>query len=522
MPTWVDALTIGIEAAASQPAPEEPGQGREGKQNSLWPYLPSGSINGRATMTERPETLGSFTALVNPIDSERVFRGLDLSDNALDKLPTWKLLEILVDINPELSSALWTFCRSCNPGWKCTVHTGYGEAAPKSAAGQEVIDGFIRHLKNLYGSVDIPINRLIIGAFMRGAFYGELVLGSDARTPIDIATPDPRRAKFMPFYHPLRGKIWLLGQVINGEWQRLDQYATIRYLPIDPLPDSPYGRSVGAAALFTAIFLLSLMRDLKRVVQQQGYPRIDLEIPVEEILKLMPEMDQNDPEKFLLWAQAVIAQVEEAYSKLQPDDAYVHLSTVKVHRAVGTVDANSLSAVSGLISALERQVVRAVKTMPLLMSVAEGTSETQANRQWEIYVAGVKSLQHLGESLLEHLFQQVLTAQGIAGIVRFRFAELRASELLRDAQTMQLNLLNAWNSYRLGYTDQATSARMGAGVVKPDQDTPRFVDSGLTTPQAIMSNASASPGASPDPIAPQPPSASIDGAEQLSVDGGIV
>ena len=509
---YLEAIGYGIRVAGAPSIEPDAPQGERQR-----PSIPPNSVGVRVAMTgQSSQAFGASFGVFEPTDSETTFHRLDLTDSAMDKLPPWKLLEILVDINPELSSALWTFARSCNPGWTCSVHTSRAETAPKSKIGQDTTDAFLRVLTELYGSVDIQINRLFIGAFLRGAFYGELVLSDDHRTPIDLATPDPKKARFEPMDDRLRGRIFVLGQYIRGEFVRLDGYPTIRYIPVDPLPGKPYGRPIGAAALFTALFLLSLMRDLKRVVQQQGYPRIDIEIAIDELLKIMPPDMQQDPQAFLEWSQAVIAQIEEAYRRLQPDDAFIHLSNVKVNKNVGTVDSSSLSAVATLIAALERQCVRALKSMPLLLAVQEGTNESQANRQWEIYVAGIKALQHLCENLMEHLLQQALTAQGIVGFVRFRFAELRASELLRDAQVMQIHLQNAWNAYRYGYVDQDTAARMAVGATKADQDEPRYIDGGLATPETIEAKATTADAATDEPATVNDPGAdaAVDSEEQ--------
>ena len=43
-----------------------------------------------------------------------------------------------------------------------------------------------------------------------------------------------------------------------GQWVALDR-DTIRYVPIDPFPGKPTGRSLAAPALFPALFLIALL-----------------------------------------------------------------------------------------------------------------------------------------------------------------------------------------------------------------------------------------------------------------------
>ena len=160
----------------------------------------------------------------------------------------------------------------------------------------------------------------------------------------------------------------------------------------------------------------------------------------------------------------------------------MHTSVIEVNRPVGTVDAHSLGAVEAIIKSLERMSIKALKTMPLLMGVNEASTETHANRQWELYAQGVRSLQHLTEAALEQLLQLALRAEGIQADVRFRFAELRAAEELRDQQTLALKIANYDKLYWAGIISQEEYA-LAVVNHKPDQADPRLQ---LNNPQAEM------------------------------------
>lgn len=251
------------------------------------------------------------------------------------------------------------------------------------------------------------------------------------------------------------------------------------YVPVDPLPGIPFGQSLCSSAVFPVLFSLSLLHDLRRVVSQQGYPRLDIEVVMEKLVASMPADLRSDPVAGERWIKSVIKQVSDSYTALEPDDAYVHTDVTKVNRPVGTVDSSSLGAIDGLMAALDRQAVRSLKTMPLLFGINEATSETHANRQWEVHVAGVKALQHMCEGLLERLFTLALQAQGVQSHVRWRFAELRGAELLRDEQVRALKLRNAALAYALGYISQDEAAQWGAEMQEADEDEPRIPNAGI-------------------------------------------
>lgn len=438
----------------------------------------------RATLVDAVERSKTIRGTIEPPRPNEKWRNLDLDTETLSKMAPDTLLEMLTDVSPDISRALWDFLRMCNPGWEAIAIDLKGKQIGGPA--QEALDAFLLQLKALYGSLDVVIGRLYIGAFLRGGFFGELVLDRTGKRPIDFATPDPRAARFRWKEDRDRGGFWQLGQWQNGTWIDIPD-PTVRYIPIDPPPGSPYGRPLAMPALFTAIFLVGLLHDLRRVVAQQGYPRLDIEVSIDEILKAMPEDLEEDPQAFKEFVEDTLAAVTEVYASLQPDDAYVHTSGIKVNRPVGAVDASSLGAVDGLIRALERMTIRALKTMPLLMGSNEGVTETSANRQWEVYAAGVKALQHLAESLLEYLFGLALQAQGIPAAVKFRFAELRASELMRDAQVQQLRTQNAWLAWLYGWISHDEAALEAVGH-KADLEEPRYLPSNLVPNAATMPN----------------------------------
>ncbi len=114
-------------------------------------------------------------------------------------------------------------------------------------------------------------------------------------------------------------------------------WPTITYTPIDALPGIPYGRPLASPALFSTIFLVGLMHDLRRVVAQQGYPRLDLAVNVEKLLATMPPDLATEPATVKDWINGAVSEIQKMYATLQPDDAYIHTDVVEVNRPVGTV-----------------------------------------------------------------------------------------------------------------------------------------------------------------------------------------
>jgi hypothetical protein len=411
---------------------------------------------GRVSVDNPQDMLATSLSYLAPTNEYWREHQLDL--RRLNHVKTPKLLELLSDLSPDLSRALWDFILLCNPGYEAKAFKPGTETIDKAA--QKALDAFLDNLHGPYTVQNVVPAKVIIGsmfmcAFLRGAIAAELVLDDAGRMPLEIATPDPEYIRFKRMLDPERGPVWQMGQWQLGVFVELDR-PTIGYVPVHPFPGRPEGRSLAMPAVFSVLFLIGMLHDLRRVIAQQGYPRHDIVVLLEKLVNSMPEEERADPVAVQDWVKGVIKEIGDVYNGLPPDAAYVHTDVVEMKDPKGVIDARSLGAVDGIIKSLERMSVRALKSFPLMFGINEASSETHANRQWEIMAAGIKSIQQLCENLLERMLNIALQVQGIQAVVQFRFAELRAAELLRDAQVEYLRAAVA----RTKYATMAGSARM--------------------------------------------------------------
>lgn len=469
---------------------------------------PRGSGSRMRVTTDMPgiSLMPGYSYIEPPPSAETDWQIAELDSLTLYRATPERLMELLIDLSPDDNRAQFDWSRELNPGWSYTVMVPGTETQHEQ--GYQLVEAFCDRLKMLYGSVDIPINRMFMGVFMRGASFCELVLGRDKHIAIDLATPDPSIVRFRRVEDPQRGLIFEPGVLSRGGISVDDgwvSYAlpTIKYLPLDPMPGKPYGRPMISAALYTSIFLLGMLHDLRRVIAQQGYPRPDIEVVWEQLRTQMPsEMDQ-DSEEAAQWIAAIVQQVATAYAQLQPEDAYVHTDVVKLNRPVGTLDASSLGSLGSLIEALERMMVRALKTAPFMMAVADGTTETQANRQWEAHLQGVKSVQHLVESALEGILEYYLMVNGILADVEWRFAVNRKGDELRDAMAEQQRIANEREKLAAGWTEQDEASM---AITEHDASEPEPRDGAwLTAVDIAEATKPAEPEQEPEPVASEEP-----------------
>ena len=473
MPTFSDRIktawaALGGRGPEAMPAPSE-----RATPPLVAASVPLGGQRGRLTTDGISNALGSFGMVAAArADRGRNWRARDLDSKTLDRISTPELIEMLADLSPEVNSALWHFVRFCNPGYEINAYQPGGQVVNEKA--QALIDQFLARISQQHGAANVVFDQFFIGAYLRGAMFGEVIL-DDKGQPVGLVAVDPQVAEYVEADDPILGSVWLLGQKGgNGQFVPL-AYPTIRYVPIDPLPGyAPYGRAMVTPAIFVCLFLIGLMHDLRRVVAQQGYPRIDIAILLENLRQAMPADQRENVAAFRAWVDEAIKDVQAAYAALQPDHAFVHTDVAQVNGAVGAIDSQSLGALDGIIQALERMIIRGLKAMPLALGHHDGSTETYANRAWEIHAATIKSVQHLAETMLGDLFTVALEAQGVAASVVVKFAELRASEMLRDEQTRAMQIANAASMYDRGWISQDAASELVTGQ-PADNWRPRFV-----------------------------------------------
>jgi hypothetical protein len=463
--TIVPVAAASSKSAASQPRPAYLGGLRaEGKRLRLTQDDPNAAY-AKALSWFAPDYEADLHA--GGFDPETI--------TALDKET---LKDLLITSNPEVSYGRWNFLRLENPGWEFQVFPlGAEDEGTEDAQGHAVIEGFFQTIKEREGSVNVPLNQILANVFRNGDVFAEVVFDRSGRNALRLATPDSRTVQFDRVTDPVLGQIMRPYQRTGPNQEDkvyLDDKPTVRFVPLDAAPGTRKGTAIMSATLFSSTFRMGLLHDLRRVIAQQGWPRIDIKV-VSEALHL--EMQRNpelaaDPEAAKAWYDETFEQIRAEYGLLQPDDAYVHPDWVEVAGPVGTVDAQALGSIETVSNIIDQQDVRAQKTQPILLGMTPSTTETQANRQWEIAAAGHKAVQHLVEEVLESLLTVVLNAAGRQGRVVFRFSELRAAEMLRDAQVEALNISNARAKYEAGIFSQDQVAE-ALGVDKPDVPEPR-------------------------------------------------
>lgn len=435
---------------------------------SLRPYA------GRRISMENPALMGNGLEIMAQFSRSEYWQQTTLSsrfntDN-FSKISITDLAELLTELSPEVSAALWYYLLCCNSGYEINVYKPGTETTYEEA--KKYLMDSLAKLGRYHGTLNTYFDKTFMAIFLRGSFLYELVLAKNGKDFVDLAAPDPKTLHFRRQLDPERGQIWDFGQYQNGEFVSLN-IPTVRYVPLHPFPGSIVGRPMISPVFFTSIFLMSVLRDLKRVIQQQGYMRLDLKVMFEKLKDQMPEDAQGDPSKVKAWSDGVIGEIMDFYAQLEADDAFVHSDAVEMGAPVGTASSNSLQAMDALFKLLERMACRGLKTLPSLLGMEDHGNQASDNRKFEFYQKGNETIQRMVETGFGDECKLILQARGFQADVSVQFAQMRASEELRDAQIDLIKSKIAAFWYDRGWYSQDEAAKLATGKDAADQEEPR-------------------------------------------------
>ena len=422
---------------------------------------PSGDWRSAAggRLVKEQEKAFEFYAIQAPNAGLDRWRTIRYTEKQLLSLPTEKLIDTALEMVPAMDKALYDWAIFCNPGY---------EIVAEPVAADRCCKEFIQRLDDRpHENFSSLLNQIYNMLFAKGGVLLELVLDPETFEGRHIAIMEPETVSFKWVDTEPLGPHWEIGQWKNMTWEPIYDEG-VKFIALRPERRNPSGRAMISSSVLPSIFMLVFVRELREVIRHQGYPRLDIEIISELVRENAPDHILGDPGAEAAYMQAIINQIDQTMKKLEPRDVYIDLDDVKMNAPVGTTNHQVLAGVDTIIDYEMKQIIQGLKTMSVLLGHNDTTTETYATREWEIYMAAIRSAQDEVASVLEQFLKIVCQAAGIqAKRISFKFRELRDSEALRYAQVDKQNLENLQLKHEL----------IAAGV--PREDIEKALSSGL-------------------------------------------
>lgn len=206
-------------------------------------------------------------------------------------------------------------------------------------------------------------------------------------------------------------------------------------------PTTIYSYSTFVSSINTIAARQQVINDLYRIMQKTGYPRLDIAVVEEVLLKNIPVNIKNDQTLSREWMNTRLAEVRGTFENIRADQAVVHWDSVQPS-ILNDKNPGMAVDISAVIETLNAQNQAGLKTMSTV--IGRGTSGVNTSSvEARIAAMNADELNEPVADILSNMFSFILHQTGYQGFaeVSFTKAELRPDlelETMRALKTARL------------------------------------------------------------------------------------
>lgn len=250
-------------------------------------------------------------------------------------------------------------------------------------------------------------------------------------------------------------------------------------------PATPYSHSFFAAAINTIASRAKIINDLYRIMNYTGYPRIEVKVVEEVLMKNCPKAYQNDEAKKAQWVTEQLTAITNRFVTLQPTSPIVHTDSAEVS-IINEKMAGASLQVSEIIDMLNAQNQAGLKVVATVLGRGTAGVNT-ASTETIIFSKSADAFNRPMEDIMSRILTLALRIAGFEGYCEFKFdpVELRPALELENQKTMLQSRLMTQLSYGL-ITDDEFHLRVNGELAAdgvPELSGTRFLEeqSGVDT-----------------------------------------
>ena len=139
------------------------------------------------------------------------------------------------------------------------------------------------------------------------------------------------------------------------------------------------------------------------------------------------------------------------YNNLEHDDTYFH----DVDEEIGvTGSGGTWPDIEQIYSIFRYRLILALKEMPTLMGVVEGSTDTWSSVDWQIYSKGLETTLKVAAKPVIEGAELHLQLLGLPFIIEAEYSPVRANQRMVDAQSEQIEIGNELQKIFAGFITQ--------------------------------------------------------------------
>lgn len=208
-------------------------------------------------------------------------------------------------------------------------------------------------------------------------------------------------------------------------------------------PTSAYTISPFVSAINTIAARQQVINDLYRIMRLTGYPRMDVKVMEEVLIKNAPADVNADPKKKRDYLNTRLNEISQMVTTLRPDQAFIHYDSVEP-RIMNEKAPGMAINIDSVISALNAQNQAGLRSMATILGRGESGVNT-ASVEARIFSMNAEELNQPIADLLSQAFTLAIRLQGSQSRVEVSFlppelrpeTELEAQYSLRQARLLQ-------------------------------------------------------------------------------------
>lgn len=354
-----------------------------------------------------------------------------------------ELMATLANMDPDVSAAINAFlgvAGSVDP-----IVTAYDEKdeidADGIAMGQQLLAVLTTTNDYTLGYSDKPTvdalcndHRYMI--LLRGGTAAELVLDK-TYVPFELRTVDPATLT----WNQTAPGVYKPVQTPTGSNEEIDlNIPTFFTSNFHQSPLSKYTFSPFVSAINTIASRTLVINELYRIMKVVGYPRIDVQVLEDVLMKSAPAAFRNNPEKIRGYVQSELNSIRAAIANLNSGDAFVHSNAVTA-TVINDKNPSAGLQIQGVIDVLNAQNQAALKVMPAV--VGKANNGQVASTEARLFALSADALNRSVAGIFTKAFTLAARLAGYTGRIEVNFppVELRPAMELEPQWTMKASRL---------------------------------------------------------------------------------
>jgi hypothetical protein len=202
-------------------------------------------------------------------------------------------------------------------------------------------------------------------------------------------------------------------------------------------PTTIYSTSNFVSCINTIAARQQVINDLYRIMRVTGFPRLDIKVVEEIIVKNAPAQVKQDKEQLRVWVNTRMAEIRTTVAGLRADEALVHYDSIEAKTVNDTKPGAGID-IKPVIDVLNGQNQAALKVMATVIGRGESGVNT-ASVESRVFSMNCDELNKPVAEFLSNILSLALRLQGFEGYVEVKFpnVELRPALELEPHLTMK-------------------------------------------------------------------------------------